>query len=133
MRIIVILLTGLLVLGNFSLKAAAPTNDVKSIMNMEISDVDLSSVPDGEYIGEVPFMQYMYRVKVTVESAKIKNIEVLENGTCNQYAQKGLGVVARMLEKQSPKVDAITGATVTSKALMKAVEEALASASASEK
>jgi len=120
----VLLFSGLFVLACFC-QGSVQASDVERIKNMEISDVDLSSVPDGEYIGEVPFRQYMYRVKVTVESAKIKNIEVLENGTCNQYAEKGLGVVPRMLEKQSPKVDAVTGATVTSKALMKAVERAL--------
>ena len=132
MKIIVILLAGLFVFSCFY-QGSAQANDVQTILNMEISDVDLSSVPDGEFIGEVPFRKYMYRVKVTVKSGKITDIEVLENGTCNKYAQKGLAVVPRMLEKQSPRVDAITGATVTSKALMKAVEQALASASASKK
>jgi len=67
----------------------------------------------------------MYRVKVTAEFGEIKNIQVLDNGTGNKYAQKGLGVIPRMLKKQSPKVEAVTGATVTSKALMKCVKKAL--------
>ena len=95
---------------------------------MEISHVDPATVPDGEYVGEFPFReQYRYLVRVTVKSGRIDTIDVLENGTENQYAQKGLGVISRMLEKQSPRVDAITGATVTSKALMKCVERALSS------
>jgi len=78
------------------------------------------------YIGEFPFRQkYLYKVMVTVKSGRIENIEVLENGTENEYAQKGLGVIPRMLKEQSPEVDAISGATVTSKALMKCVEKAL--------
>lgn len=104
------------------------SEEVEQIKNMEISHVDLSTVPDGEYVGEFPFREnYRYRVRVTVKSGRMETIEVLENGTENQYAQKGLGVVPRMLEKQSPQVDAITGATVTSKALMKCVEKALSS------
>jgi len=98
---------------------------VNQIINMEISDVDPSSVPDGNYTGEVPFMRHLYRVKVTVESGRIEKIDVLENGTENEYARKGLGVIPRMIKEQSPRVDAVTGATVTSRALMKCVEKAL--------
>ena len=98
---------------------------VNQIINMEISDVDPSRVPDGNYTGEVPFMRHLYRVKVTVESGRIEKIDVLENGTENEYARKGLGVIPRIMNEQSPRVDAITGATVTSRALMKCVEKAL--------
>jgi uncharacterized protein with FMN-binding domain len=139
MRLTFILLFFVLfVLGSFSdegcpeIKAAPaqekPKNihdEVERVKNLEISDVDISSVPDGEYIGEIPFMSYIYRVKVKVESGKMKDIEVLDNGTGNSYAEQALEVVPRMMEEQTPKVDAVTGATVTSKALMKCVEKAL--------
>ena len=102
------------------------SEEVEQIKRMDISHVDPASVPDGEYTGEFPFRQrYLYRVKVTVKSGRIADIEVLENGTENEHAQKGLGVIPRMLREQSPKVDAVSGATVTSKALMKCVEKAL--------
>ena len=98
---------------------------VNQIINMEISDVDPSRVPDGDYTGEVPFMRHLYRVKVTIASGRIEKIDVLENGTENEYARKGLEVIPRMIREQSPRVDAVTGATVTSRALMKCVEKAL--------
>jgi uncharacterized protein with FMN-binding domain len=102
------------------------SDEVEQIKNMDISYVDLADVPDGTYTGEFPFRQrYLYRVKVTVKSGRIVDIEVLENGTENEHAQKGLGVIPRILRQQSPKVDAVSGATVTSKALMKCVEKAL--------
>jgi uncharacterized protein with FMN-binding domain len=102
------------------------SDEVEQIKSMDISYVDPATVPDGEYTGEFPFRQkYLYRVKVTVKSGKIADIEVLENGTENEYAEKGLGVIPRILREQSPKVDAVSGATVTSKALMKCVEKAL--------
>jgi uncharacterized protein with FMN-binding domain len=86
---------------------------------MAISHVDPATVPDGAYIGEFPFRQkYLYKVRVTVKSGRIENIEVLENGTENEYVQKGLRVIPRMLKEQSPEVDAVSGATVTSKALI---------------
>ncbi|MBN2029956.1 FMN-binding protein [bacterium] len=103
-----------------------PRHEIEQIINMDISHVDPATVRDGEYIGEFPFMErLLYQVRVTVKSGKIVNIEVLQNGTENEYAKKGLGVVPRILQKQSPEVDVVTGSTVTSKSLMKCVEEAL--------
>jgi len=105
------------------------SNEIEQIKNEEVSPVDLAKIPDGEYIGEVPFRErFLYKVKVTMKSGKIENIEVLQNGTENEYAVKALEVVPRMLEAQSPNVDVVTGATGTSKALMECVEKALASA-----
>ncbi len=107
-------------------KNLSVSEEVEQIKNMDIAHVDPVTIPDGAYTGEFPFRQkYMYRVKVTVKAGRIENIEVLENGTENEYAQKGLGVIPRMLKEQSPEVDAISGATVSSKALMKCVEKAL--------
>jgi uncharacterized protein with FMN-binding domain len=119
----------MLLLFGFSTSGAqniSISEEVEQIKTMDISHVDPATVPDGEYTGEFPFRQrYLYRVRVTVKSGRITNIEVLENGTENEYAQKGLGVIPRMLREQSPDVDAVSGATVSSKALMKCVEKAL--------
>ncbi|MBN2542600.1 FMN-binding protein [bacterium] len=99
---------------------------IEQLKNMEIADVDPSSVQDGEYTGKVVFRnKHLYHVEVTVKSGRIEDIHVVENGTGNKYAGKGLGVIPRIIEKQSPKVEAVSGATVTSKALMKCVEKAL--------
>lgn len=131
MRLIFTLLISILVIqGCHSGETARDTGGsvqdrVEQILAMEIEDVDPSGVPDGEYTGEVPFMSRVYRARVTVRSGRISDIKVLENGTGNKYARKGLQVVPRMIRDQSPRVDAVTGATVTSKALMKCVEKAL--------
>jgi uncharacterized protein with FMN-binding domain len=107
-------------------KTMSISEEVEQIKGMDISHVDPATVPDGEYTGEFPFRQrYLYRVKLTVKSGRIVDIDVLENGTENEYAQRGLGVIPRILREQSPDVDAVSGATVTSKALMKCVEKAL--------
>jgi uncharacterized protein with FMN-binding domain len=127
-----VLLTLFLILGCFAAgEAEKPrqtniSDEIEAIKRMDISHVDPAKVPDGEYTGEFPFAQrYLYKVRVTVKTGRIADIEVLENGTENEYAEKGLGVIPRILEKQSPDVDAVSGATVTSKALMKCVEKAL--------
>ncbi|MDD3626529.1 MAG: FMN-binding protein [bacterium] len=103
-----------------------PKNDIDKFKTMKIQDIDPGKVNDGDYIGEVPFMErYVYKVEVHVESGRITEINVLENGTGNKWAKNGLKVIDRIVEKQTPNVDAISGATVTSKALMKCVELAL--------
>ncbi|MBN1755025.1 FMN-binding protein [bacterium] len=102
------------------------SDEIEQIKTMDIAHIDPATVPDGEYTGKFPFRdKYLYHVKVILRSGRIENIEVLENGTGNEYAKKGLGVIPRMIEGQSPDVEAVTGATVTSKALMKCVEKAL--------
>ena len=127
----VILFIIFLVFGCFTddderVKNMSISDEIEQIKSMDISYVDPATVPDGEYTGEFPFRQrYLYRVKVMVKSGRIVDIEVLENGTENEYAEKGLGVIPRILRKQSPEVNAVSGATVTSKALMKCVEKAL--------
>jgi len=106
---------------------AGISEEIRHILNMDIAHIDLSGISDGTYTGSFPFGDtYMYRVSVTVDSGIITGIEVLENGTENEYAEKGLGVIPRIIDKQTPNVDAVSGATVTSKALMKCVEKALA-------
>ena len=131
-RITVIVLGMLLLIGCTTSGATERTGrvnvheEVERIKGMEISHVDPATVPDGEYFGESPFTErYLYRVKVTVKGGRMVDIDVLEDGTGNEYAEKGLGVIERILKEQSPDVDVVTGATVTSKSLMKCVERAL--------
>ena len=126
MTCIILLLFGCSADRGERVKNMSISDEVEQIKHMDISHVDPAALPDGEYTGEFPFRQrYLYRVMVTVKSGRIADIEVLENGTENNYAQKGLGVIPRILQEQSPDVDAVSGATVTSKALMKCVEKAL--------
>ena len=52
------------------------------------------------------------------------DIVILQNrGT--RHAKQAAAVVAGIIQNQTPNVDAISGATTTSKAIMKAVENAL--------
>jgi uncharacterized protein with FMN-binding domain len=59
-----------------------------------------------------------------VKSRRIETITVIKNRETH-YARKAEGVITRVLEAQSPDVDAVTGATTTSKALLKAIENSL--------
>lgn len=98
--------------------------EISQIQKMEIVTVDLNEVMDGVYPGDFSYGKFTYEVEVTVKNHKIEGIKVIKNRN-SKYAKMAEGVLARIIEKQTLQVDAISGATTTSKAFMKAVENAL--------
>jgi len=99
--------------------------EVRAVRAMPIDHVDLVKVKDGTYHGDFAYGGFDYQVQVTVASHQIKDIEVVKNRHTRQ-AKMAEGVVPRILDQQRNDVDAVSGATTTSKALLKAVERALA-------
>ena len=96
------------------------------VRQMDIQNVDISSIQDGKYIGSFYYSGFEYRVKTIVNAQKIIDIEILQNRDTKR-AQRAEVVLREILKRQTPNVDAISGATTTSKALMKAVENSLIS------
>lgn len=79
-----------------------------------------------EYIGEAQSFGGTLRVKVTMDGDKIAKIDILSHsdtaGVCNPAYDT---VPGKIIEAQSTNVDAATNATISSKAIMAAVEDAL--------
>ena len=98
--------------------------DLESYRNMEIGNPDLTQVPDGIHRGSVSYSGFEYAVAVKMNEAMIVGVGVIQNRD-SDYARFAEGIIPRVIEKQSPDVDGITGATTTSKCLMKAIEIAL--------
>lgn len=94
------------------------------IRNMNIGSIDLSAVSDGTYDGHANVGSYVYNVKVDVKNHKITDIQSVNNRK-SPYVTYAEGVFSKIIKKQSADVDAVTGATTTSKAFMKAVENAV--------
>ncbi|MCK9554822.1 FMN-binding protein [bacterium] len=83
---------------------------------------DSKSYVDGVYTGEHSFV----KVRVTVEDGKISDIEILSHGGGGKKYEKMIEPLkSDIIKAQSTEVDSITGATVSSKNLKKAVENAL--------
>lgn len=106
------------------LSLAMQTITLRRIRNMEIRDSDLSSLADGAYLGRAKFGNFTYEAEVTVKDHRITDLEFTRNRK-SSYARFAEGIIPKVIENQNANVDAITGATTTSKALMKAVENAL--------
>ncbi len=97
---------------------------LQELRTVDIVDEDVSLLPDGSYQGEARCGGARYRVEVDIEGGELRALRVLERPD-SFYAYLAERLVGRILDAQSPAVDAITGATTSSKCLLQAVERAL--------
>ena len=96
----------------------------KTIRALTIEDQDLSSLHDGTNTGEYTYRGFTYSVKVTTLNYLIKDVEIVSNRT-SKHAKMAEGVVQNVLNKGNVDVDVVAGATITSKVLLKAIEQAI--------
>lgn len=88
--------------------------------------IDISQMPDGTYEGTGEGLFGPIKVSVTVQGGKIAEVKVLEHGETDGMADPAIsGVPKAIVEKQDPDVDAVSGATFTSKGIVEAVKNAL--------
>ncbi|MFO7887768.1 MAG: FMN-binding protein [Eubacteriales bacterium] len=93
--------------------------------NIDVNDVDLSYLEDdGFYTGKFKFGRWSNEAKVTIENKKIVDIEFTDDITLSQNEVKE-EIIKKIIDEQKIKVDVVSSATVTSKAYMKSVENAL--------
>lgn len=112
--ILFILVTLLFVLMN---------NSVKKAKYLSITTPNLTNISDGEYIGEYSITPVHVKVNVTVINHEIASIEILEHD--NGLGSSAENIINNIVNTQSLEVDAISGATVSSKCILKAVENAI--------
>ena len=85
----------------------------------------LSGFPDGIYKGQYPdYDGQVCKVEVTIKGHRITDVKVLGERD-DLYFKIANQVIGRILEEQSLEVDAVTGATVTSYAIIGAIRNAL--------
>jgi len=83
---------------------------------------------DGVYVGKANGHNGPLSLEVTVTDGKIAAIKVLEHKETPNISDAGFKVADTIIAKQSLKVDTVSGATVTSKAVIAAVKDALTGA-----
>ncbi len=98
-------------------------SNLERLQDLEIANVDLTEVVDGTYTGSYKVFPIMAEVKVTVKNHQLTAVELLKH-------QSGQGAPAdiildQIIEAQTLKVDVISGATYSSKIILKAVENSL--------
>jgi fumarate reductase flavoprotein subunit len=94
-----------------------------------VGPIDLSAVPDGTFRGNYRKAKIDYQVDVTVEAKTIRDIRIIK--TKEQFFGKKCALceveylIQEILSQQTLPVDAVSGATQTSHAILKAIEDAL--------
>lgn len=96
---------------------------VKRAKGLPVSSPSLSTVADGLYLGEYAIEPVQVKVLVEVAGGKLQSVEILSH--VNGLGKAAEALAKTMVEKQSLEVDAVAGATVSSKCIVKAVEAAL--------
>ena len=94
------------------------------LKDVPVKAVDVTKVPNGTYVGELTGSRFANRLEVTVGGGRITAIRILSDmmvvipGVSSQ-------IFAAVMEDQSLQADSVSGATATSKAYLKSLENAL--------
>ena len=88
-----------------------------------IDTIDMSHIEDGVYKAQFGKIPVSIDLQVTVKDHKIQTIEVLEQSSGPDH--EALETIDRIISKQQPKVDIVSGATTSSRVIMIAVHKAL--------
>lgn len=118
--VILLILIGLIFTAVY-LKSVADYK--KSVRETTFSNINISDVSDGVYVGEYDVDFVYAKVEVTVQNGVITNIDILEHK--NGRGKPAEVVTDRIMEEQKIDVDAVSGATNSSVVIKKAVENAL--------
>ncbi|MFA4839721.1 MAG: FMN-binding protein [Candidatus Neomarinimicrobiota bacterium] len=93
------------------------------IASIEIENIDLSQVKDGEYTGDYDAVLVKVIVRVKVKDHRIESIDLIKHE--NGRGKKAEVIPSLVVEKQSLKVDTVSGATSSSLVILEAIEQAL--------
>ncbi|HBF8679607.1 TPA: FMN-binding protein [Clostridioides difficile] len=125
------------ILSNKNMKIPEQSRKLEKSNNKEKEDIDnkkdennmnLNGIKDGTYLGEAKGYGGNIKVKVIIESGKIKNIEVLSHSETPKYYENGSKVIGNIIRANSTDVDAVSGATLTSNGIKNAVRDAISKA-----
>jgi uncharacterized protein with FMN-binding domain len=95
---------------------------------LPLDAVDFSKLDDGIYHGAYAGGMYKWRVNacdVTVTDGKVKDIQLVVSQDPGGKNTQHEALYERVIAAQSLQVDTISGATLTSKAYLQAIENAL--------
>ena len=97
----------------------------EEVRALPIAAIKFSSVRDGKYQGQFVYNQVSTNVEINVKNHRIEDINILGFGNTEQAKTAVAELEKRILGTQSLDVDVVTGATTSSKAFLKSVENAL--------
>jgi len=115
-----VLYTGVIIVGIFTLGSCKELQAIESIV---ISPVVMEDLQDGTYEAALDYTLVTARVSVTMTGGRIESIRILEHKHGPNHGTEA--IVDRVLERQNTDVDVISGATGSSKVILKAIGDAI--------
>ena len=121
-----------ILLATAGLLASCSVDKAALARKANLQDVDLGKVPDGVYVGSYTIRppagamaaNKSVEVKVTVAGGKYADIELTKPPSLSKSASF-VSLLSRVKDTQHLSVDAISSATITSVAVLKAIQEAV--------
>lgn len=94
------------------------------LARVQIKDIDIAKVKNGTYTGELGGSRFANKLAVTVKDGKVVDVQVLKDMTI-AMPELPTQVFDKVKARQSLQIDTVAGATVSTKAYLKALEMAL--------
>lgn len=111
--VLLLFIAGKIVVGNM----------VRNVQHISVSIPDLSDIQNGNYIGEYSIVPVYVKVEVSVNNHQITDIVILRHD--NGLGSAAESIVNDVVVEQSLDIDAVSGATVSSKCILKAIKNAI--------
>ena len=89
------------------------------------SEVSTDGLKDGEYEGNATGYGGSLTVRITVKGGKLTDIKVISQTETPEYFNRAKAVIGKILSSGNVNVDSVSGATISSNAIKKAVADAL--------
>lgn len=120
-RIVVLVVTLVLVVVGGLFYLSSGLNDG---MNIEVNRFNVSDMDDGTYRGTFDYKRWSNTVDVEVKDKRIVAITIVDDVT---FVQEGVSdeLFAAVINQQDIVEDLVSEATITSKAYLKAIEDAM--------
>jgi len=119
----ILLIVGIVIAALIGVMAIGAFYGMGAVRRLAVNPVDLAGIEDGVYSGSFRKGRFSYSVEVTVKDHRLQAVK----STGGRQAQDAViqQIFARIVEVQSVQVDTVSGASLTTKAVSKAVENAL--------
>ncbi|MBU1144999.1 MAG: FMN-binding protein [Firmicutes bacterium] len=122
-----ILIIILVIVGSITvfavIKIKEITSNLEALLQEEVLVIDLSLIEDGTYFGAYSSFPIIVEVEVTILSHEVTQIIITKHD--NGQGEPAEAIVDEVILSQSLQVDAIAGASYSSKVILLAIEDAL--------
>ena len=115
---------GIIALG-FAVMFISMLDGLSEMTNAPLNGIDLSNIPDGSYTGVHDFKRWKNTLVVHVKDNRITGIDIVRDISGAKLTGSSGKVFPYVIEAQNTTIDTFAGSTVTSKAYLKAIENAL--------